>query len=130
MTHRSMLEYATAVRPRYLDASRAEKTRFLNEFCQVTGYHRQSAIGLLRHAPKGAGKRRGKPKLYGPELVPPLRVAWEATDRIGSKRTAPFLSELIPMLERHQELPVSEATREKLMSITSGESPRSWTGHS
>jgi hypothetical protein len=59
MTRGSIREYAAAVRPRYLSASKAEKTRILDEFCQVTGYHRKSAIGLLRHPPKGTGKRRG-----------------------------------------------------------------------
>jgi len=93
MTRRSIREYAAAVRPRYLKASKGEKARILDEFCQVTDYHRKSAIRLLRHEPKGAGKRHGRPKVYGPDLVPGLRVAWEATDRICSKRLAPFLPE-------------------------------------
>jgi hypothetical protein len=118
MTRKSILEYAAAVRPRYLEASKREKTRILDEFCQVTGYHRKSAIRLLRHPPQGAGKRRGRPKEYGPELVPALKVAWEAADRIGSKRLAPFLPELIPILERHQELEVGQAIREKLLAIS------------
>jgi len=118
MTRGSIREYAAAVRPRYLKASKREKKRILDEFCHVTGYHRKSAIRLLRHPPKGAGKRRGRPKKYGPDLVPALRMAWEATDRICSKRLAPFLPELIPILERHKELEVSEAIRAKLLTVS------------
>jgi len=118
MTHRSIVEYAAAVRPRYLKASKREKKRILDEFCQVTGYHRKSAIRLLRHPPKAAGKRRGRPKKYGPDLVAALKVAWEATDRICSTRLAPFLPELIPILERHKELKLSEAMRAKLVTVS------------
>jgi hypothetical protein len=118
MTRRSIQEYAAAVRPRYLRARKREKQRILDEFCQVTGYHRKSAIRLLRHEPKGSDKRRGRPKVYGPDLVPGLRVAWEAADRICSKRLAPFLPELIPILERHQELEVSQEVRAKLLSVS------------
>ena len=53
MTRGSIREYAAAVRPRYLKASKREKKRILDEFCQVTGYHRKSAIRLLRD-PRGA----------------------------------------------------------------------------
>jgi hypothetical protein len=118
MTHGSIVEYAAAVRPRYLKASKREKKRILDEFCQVTGYHRKSAVRLLRHPPKASAKRRGRPKKYGPDLVPPLKVAWESIDRCCSTRLAPFLPELIPILERHKELKLSEAMRAKLVTVS------------
>ena len=52
MTRGSIREYAKAVRGRYLQASKKEKGRVLDEFTQVTGYHRKAAVRLLR---------RGKP---------------------------------------------------------------------
>jgi hypothetical protein len=118
MTRSSIVEYAAAVRPRYLRASKREKKRILDEFCQVTGYHRKSAIRLLCHPPKASGKRRGRPKKYGPDLVPALKVTWEAIDRSCSTRLAPFLPELVPILERHKELTLSEAMRAKLVTIS------------
>ena len=39
-------------------------------------------------------------------MVGALRVAWEATDRLCSKRLHPFLSELIRILRRHGEVVV------------------------
>ena len=121
MTRAGVKEYAAAVRPRYVKASRSEKKRLLDDFCQVTGYHRKSAIRLLCHQPAKptqTPKRRGRPKKYGSELVPALQVAWEATDRICAKRLAPFLPELIPILERHKELQLSPEMRAKLVVIS------------
>lgn len=36
-----------AIHPRYQTADRAAKQRMLDEFCQVTRYHRKSALRLL-----------------------------------------------------------------------------------
>ena len=84
MTRKSIKEYAAAVRPRYLNASKAQKRVILTEFCETTGYHRKSAIRLLRHPPKRSGKRRGRRREYGSDVARALRVAWEATDRVCS----------------------------------------------
>ncbi len=51
MTRNSVLEYAAALRPRYMHASRPEKSAILSEFCQLTGYHRKAAIRVLRRTP-------------------------------------------------------------------------------
>jgi hypothetical protein len=38
-------------------------------------------------------------------------IAWEAAGRIGQKRLAPPLRELVPILERHRELTLTAANR-------------------
>jgi hypothetical protein len=48
MTRGSIQEYTEAVRGRYLGAAKKEKGRILDEFTQVTGYHRKAAVRLLR----------------------------------------------------------------------------------
>ncbi|MBI2170813.1 MAG: hypothetical protein HYU30_02165 [Chloroflexi bacterium] len=48
-----MKEYVEAIRGRYRKADRVEKGRMLKEFTEVTGYHRKSAIRLLRVANVG-----------------------------------------------------------------------------
>jgi hypothetical protein len=104
LTRTSIREYAAALRDRYRQASKADKNRMLDEFCQVTGYHRKSAIRLLCHPPKAITERRGRSKEYCTDAAQGFKVAWEATDRVCSKRLAPFLPELIPTLERRKEL--------------------------
>ena len=118
MTRKSIKEYAAAVRGRYLNASKAQKRVILTEFCETTGYHRKSAIRLFRHPPKRSGKRRGRRREYGSDVAIALRVAWEATDRVCSKRLAPFLPELIPVLERQGELKVSAEVCSQLLRVS------------
>ncbi|MBC7344826.1 MAG: hypothetical protein H5U03_05320 [Clostridia bacterium] len=69
MTRTSIRELVESWRPRYLEASRKEKSRILDEFVALTGYHRKSAIRLLRHGyrPKQLD-RRGRPRVYTPDV--------------------------------------------------------------
>ena len=91
-----MKEYIEAIRGRYRKADRREKGRMLEEVTRVTGYHRKSAIRLLRAAEgKQGSKRHGRPRGYGTEVVHALKVVWEVADRVCSKRLAPFVSELV-----------------------------------
>ena len=102
MTRGSIREYTKAVRERYFLASKKEKGKILDEFTKVTGYHRKAAIQLFRRGKKpGTNKKRGRPRQYGAAVAGALRVAWEATDRLCSKRLHPFLPELIMVLRRH-----------------------------
>jgi len=75
-------------------------------------------VRLLCHLPARRAKRGGRPKEYGSELVEGLRVAWESTDRICSKRLAPFLADLVPLLERHGELQLSAEVRAQLIKVS------------
>jgi len=118
MTRRSIREYAAAVRGQYLRGSRVEKRAMLDEFCKVTGYHCKSAIRLLHHVPSAPAKRPGRHKEYGSEFVLAIKVAWEATDCVCSKPLAPFVGQLVPILEGHGELQVSEAVRSQLMQVS------------
>jgi len=104
MTRGSIREYKEAVRERYLRGSKKEKGKILDEFTRVTGCHRKAAIRLFRHCNQpGVNKRRGRPRRYGMAVAGALRVAWEATDRLCSKRLHPFLPELVAVLRRHGE---------------------------
>ena len=102
MTRASIREYVEALRGRYTLASKKEKGRILDEFTKVTACHRKAAIRLLRggNQPR-RNRRRGRPRLYGVAVAEALRVAWEATDRLCSRRLHPFLPELIAVLRRH-----------------------------
>jgi hypothetical protein len=45
-------------------------------------------------------RKRGRPRRYNTDVVRALRIAWEATDRLCSKRLQPFLPELVKILRR------------------------------
>jgi len=104
MTRGSIWEYIEAIRWRYLRVNKKEKGKILDEFTQVTGYHRKSAIRRLRYGNQPQqSKRRGRPRRYGTTVVQALKMAWEATDRLCSRRLHPFLPELIRVLRQHGE---------------------------
>ena len=119
MTRRSILEYARAVRPRYLRAAKEKKTRILDEFTATTGMHRKAAIRLLNKPEISVKqKKHGRPRLYCLEVEVALRTAWEATDCLCSKRLQPFLPELIEVLTRTGELKLTTHTMEQLVGMS------------
>jgi hypothetical protein len=109
MTRGSVVEYASAVRDRYRKVGKAEKGKILDEFVKVTGYHRKAATRVLLKGTTQSKRRRGRPSCYS-ELVQPLRVIWEASDRLCSKRLQPFIPEMIRVLRQHGEQAIDRAT--------------------
>jgi hypothetical protein len=119
VTRQSIVEYAEAVRGRYVRASREGKAQILDEFVQATGLHRKSAIRLLnRMGRPGEKKRRGRPRQYGAMVVEALKVVWEASDCLCSRRLQPFVPELTQVLEARGELSVTEETRMQLCRLS------------
>ncbi len=118
MTRGSIKEYVEALWERYRRASRREKGQMLDEFTQVTGYHRKAAIRLLRRDPRPPSRRRGRRRQYGLEVAAALQVVWGATDRVCSRRLHPFLGELVPVMERQGHLVVAAIIRDQLLRMS------------
>ena len=119
MTRGSIQEYTEAVRERYLRANKKEQGRILDEFVNVTGYHRKSAIRLLHRRRQGIqSRRRGRPKQYGHYVVEALKLTWEATDRLCSRRLQPFLPELIKVLRRHGQKAMTAEVEARLCQMS------------
>jgi hypothetical protein len=119
MTRSSKRELVEAIRPRYLRASKAEKTRILDEFVASTGYHRKHAIRVLKRGVKASGKKKpGKSKLYQGEVVIALTKIWAICGQICSRRLHPFLPEMVDVLERHGELKLTKQTRDLLLQMS------------
>jgi hypothetical protein len=125
----SKLDLAKAVYPRYLKANRAQKSRLLNEFVEVTGYHRNYAKKLLLHGPPSptgrynprTGTRKhagGRPPVYGPVLIQALQVAAEATGWICGKRLVAVLPDLVSALEREGAICLFEGERAALLKMS------------
>ena len=119
MRRSSVKEYTDTMRQRYVRSSKADKGRLLDEFVEVTGYHRKSAIRLLGGSDSsGSSRRRGRPAMYGVELKDALRSVWEASDRLCGKRLAPYVRELAERLADHDELSVTEEVMAQLDSVS------------
>ncbi len=119
MTRGGVEEYAEAIRLRYRKACRREKKGILDEFTRVTGYHRKAVIRLLTREPKSlSGRRRGRPRTYGLEVATALKVMWEASDHLCSKRLQPFLPELVEILQDRGELSVSPQIGKQMCQVS------------
>src|SRR5512134_3959741 len=121
MSLKSKRELIEAVQPRYLKANKTEKQKMLDEFTSVTGYHRKHAIRVLKNrvSKTKRRKRTGYQTIYRGEVVQALEQVWEIYGHICSKRLQPFLPEAIRVLERYQEIALSNDTKELLLKISS-----------
>ena len=125
MVHRSKQEYLEAVRPRYLKAKRIGKTRILEEFCNVCGYHRKHAIRLLKHRTGAARRKPGRPSVYGAAELEVLEPIWLAAGRPCALRFRVLIMAWLPWYEneygvldvpiRQHLLQISVRTLDRLM---------------
>lgn len=120
VTGSSLEEYAEEIRKRYRKATKAGKGVLLDEFIQVTGLHRKSAIRLLNSRTEFEDKkRRGRKKEYGMREKEAIEQIWEASDRLCSKSLKPFLPEMIKVLRKHGEIAVNAELEAKLCRMSS-----------
>ena len=112
-------ELVAALADRYRSTNKSEKTRILDEFVRLTGYHRKHAVRVLR-GQEAAEKPKPKcrPRLYDEAVRQSLVVLWEASDRICGKRLRPLLPILINSLERHGHLSLDGEVRAKLLRVS------------
>ena len=86
-----------AVRKRYQGATLATKTGILDEFVEVTGYHRKHAVRLF--GPSAGRKQQKNPRvkgrIYGDAVQEALILLWEAADRICGKRLKALVDNLV-----------------------------------
>ena len=104
---------------RYQRAGRPHKTRILDEFCAICGYHRKAALRLLNRPLRIAPPKRSGPKvLYEPAAVlPVLKAVWLASDQLCSKLLQAALPEWLEHHER-RTTPLPEAFRKQLLKIS------------
>lgn len=118
MTRTSIEELVKAVRPRYIKANRSQKSKILDEFVAVTGFHRKAAIRRLCGQRRRGGKRRGRPPVYTPDVIASLLAVWEVYGCICSKRLAPFLPEAVALLVREGKVVVPSDVRDRLIRMS------------
>ncbi len=111
-------ELIAAVINRYGAGDRGEKTRILDEFVAVTGFHRKHALRLLGgRVPCRSAARPGR-RIYGGDVREALILVWEASDRVCGKRLKPLIPILVEAMERHGHLKLTPAVSAPLLAMS------------
>ena len=115
-------EVLSAVAERYWSAGRVEKGRILDALCRMTGWHRKHAVRVLRRrvvdkAVETPAPRERK-RCYGVTIKDALTALWEASDRVCGKRLVAMIPTLLPVLEQHGRLQLSEGERAQLLAVS------------
>jgi len=94
----------SSYRKRYKKADRRGRSKLLDEFCEMTGYHRKYAIALLgRPVDEVASEcpRRRRGASYGPAVSRALEHIWESAGYPWSARLKAMLPQWLPWARRH-----------------------------
>ncbi|MBI3002937.1 MAG: DDE-type integrase/transposase/recombinase [candidate division NC10 bacterium] len=118
MSHEAKWEYLRAIHRRYREASWALRQRILDEFCQVTGYHRKYGLRLLNGPPPGPARprRRRRAPTYGPRVIQVLAAIWEAAGCPWAVRLQALLPLWLPWARTRFRL--APALTEQLLALS------------
>ena len=111
-------ELIAAVGQRYREASKIERTKILDEFAELTKYHRKHAIRVLTTARCEPGQCQARNRLYDEAVRQALIMLWEAADRLCGKRLKALIPMLVDAMERHGHLNLDPTVRDKLLGMS------------
>jgi hypothetical protein len=118
----SKKEYLGRIYGRYQRAGREHKSKILDEFCAVCGYHRKFALRLLNRPLKGRRRQPGPKRKYDPQrLLPALKPIWLAAEQPCGKllkAILPVWLRFVPDLDsslQKELLAMSAATLDRLL---------------
>jgi hypothetical protein len=103
---------------RYAKASKKGKGVMLDELCELTGWTRRHARRALTQALEQPKRPAVRSKIYGQEVGDALGFIWALLGAPAGKRLAPFLPEIIEVLERTGERAFAPEVRAKLLRIS------------
>src|ERR1019366_1057365 len=111
-------ELIDAIAGRYQEAGRPEKKLILDEFIEVTGFHRKHAIRALRQNKPQPSAAAPRSRIYDEAVVKALTILWEAADRICGKRRKQAIPILVGAMERHEHIHLDEEVRRRLLLMS------------
>lgn len=122
MSRKSTAEYIAAKRKRYLCASKAKRSKILDEVQETTGFTRKYVINLLNGNIRYRA-RKGRGKTYGPEVAATLADIW----REAGCPCAPYLQADIGMwMDEHEQYVanVNKATKDLILKMSASSMDR------
>jgi hypothetical protein len=114
MSLSSKKEYLNRIWGRYQRAGREHKSKILDEFCAVCGYHRKFALRLLNRPLARRPGQAGARRKYDPQrLLPALKGIWLAADQPCGKLLKAVLPVWVSFLGD-----VEEALKKELLAMS------------
>ena len=124
-------EMLPRLRQRYANRGVGGRSRMITELCEQFGYSRKHAIKLLGASAGWGGDprvRKGRPPVYGPEVVKVLVRLWQAAEQPCGKRLVAMLELWVPHDEReHGKL--APAVRRQVLGISPAQADRLLAPH-
>ena len=118
MTIDERYKYLRKMKTRYVNASRKERGRLLDEMQAVTGLHRKSLTRLLQSNLERKPRTQQRGRTYDAEVIAAMDVISASLDYPCAERLTPNLVWMAKHLAAHQELDLCAAVLEKLSRIS------------
>jgi hypothetical protein len=118
------------MREEYRKASKKQKHIILDHFIKLTGYNRNYASRKLRLGKKITIKsrhnvfhskttcKRGRPKLYGPDIMQALLKIWAGMDYVCGKRLHAGMKDVFDAMNRFGELVCNDDMKIKMLAVS------------
>lgn len=109
--------------PVYLKASKQNKRAILNTVCEVTSFHRKAAIRKFRNLQigrTGNNHHRGRPTVYGPDVIVALKEVWETASEICGELLHPVIGDYVAVMKRDNQWHHQAETTFKLLRMSEG----------
>jgi hypothetical protein len=129
MTIMAKNEYLEAIKLRYHQANKNEKSKILDEYCVNCNYHRKYAIRTLnqKNGVKKYRKKPGRKRRYDkPEILEFLLYMLKATNLICSKRLKSIIPIWIPHYSKNK---LTEEIKALLLEISPASIDRVLSNH-
>jgi hypothetical protein len=126
MSQKVREEMLPRLRQRYVERGREGRSRMIDELCEQFGYSRKHAIKLLNARAGWGGEpglTKGRPPLYGPEVMEVLLKIWQVAEQPCGKRLVELLPLWLPHYSREHGRPAPE-TLQKVLSISAAQVDR------
>lgn len=123
MTMKTIYEVFQRYLPVYLKSSKKNKQAILDTVCNVTSLHRKAAIRKFNHLGFGETRnihRRGRPIVYGPDVLIALKQVWEVSSEICGELLHPVIPEYVAVMKRDKQWKYLLGTTEKLLKMSEG----------
>jgi len=115
MTIEARRQYLAAIRLRYKNSTRIQRSRILDEYCEVCGYSRKHAIRVLASNPATRTLRPGPRPRYDEQVVTHLLALWRLMNYMCSAR----MKAAVPLwLNYYAPEDLTEETKARLLEIS------------